>query len=47
MVQWLGLVLSLPKAQVQFLVGELRFHQPLGTAKKKKKKNSVYKQSSY
>ena len=43
-VQWLGLcafalkgpgsMLSLSRAQVQFLVGELRLYKPCGTAKK-------------
>ena len=41
MVPWLGLALSLPKVQFQFLFGELRFHQLLCVAKKKKKKKSV------
>ena len=37
MVQWLGLMLSLPGAQVQSLVRELIFHKLLGVAGKKKK----------
>ena len=41
-VQWLGLcaqdsVLSLPRVQVQSLVGELKSHKLCGAAKKKKK----------
>jgi len=32
-------MLSLPRAQVQFLVGELRPHRPSGTAKKINKIN--------
>ena len=34
------MVLSLPRAWVQALVRELKFHKPLSRAKKKKKKNS-------
>ena len=37
-VQWSELVVSLPRAQVQSLVGELRFHKPGNLAKKKFKK---------
>ena len=35
-VQWLGLVLSMLRARVQSLVGELRSHMPHGVAKKEK-----------
>ena len=31
-VQWLGLCVSLPRAQVQSLVGELWSHKPCGVA---------------
>ena len=38
MVQWLGLCSFTTIAQVQFLVGELKSHKPLGAAKRKKKR---------
>ena len=34
-VQWLGFWAFIAVARVQSLVGELRFHKPCGTAKKK------------
>ena len=40
-VQWLELVVSLPRAQVQSLVGELRFRKLGSMAKKKKKKKVI------
>ena len=35
-VMWLGLLLSLPKVQVPFLMGELRSYEPSGMVEKKK-----------
>ena len=45
-VQWLGLLLSLPRAQVQSLVRELRSHSPRGVAKTKTKQNQKKQQGN-
>ena len=41
MVQWLGLAAFIVVAQVRSLVQELRPHEPLSIAKKKKKKKEM------
>lgn len=35
-------MLSLTRAWLQFLVGELKLHKPLSAVKKKKKKSSLF-----
>ena len=40
MVWWLGLSIFITRAQVKFLVGELRSHMPPGMTQKEKKKRA-------